>query len=64
MQDLVPRRQVGFVQTASIIIGTVIGSGIFISLPIVARASGSPGMSVLIWFLGGVVWVPQVLVLA
>lgn len=64
MQDAMPRRQVGFVQAASIIVGTVIGSGIFISLPIVARASGSPGMNVVIWFLGGLLWVPQVLVLA
>lgn len=59
-----PQRQLSLVQTASLIIGTVIGSGVFLSLPIVARIAGSPLMSVLIWFLGGVLWIPQILVLA
>jgi fructoselysine transporter len=59
-----PERQLSLLQTSAIIIGTVIGSGVFISLPIVAAIAGSPGMSVAIWFLGGVVWIPQVLILA
>jgi fructoselysine transporter len=59
-----PQRQLNLLQTASIIIGTVIGSGVFLSLPIVARIAGSPGMNILIWLLGGVVWIPQILVLA
>ena len=59
-----PERQLSLVQTSSIIIGTVIGSGVFISLPIVAAIAGSPGMTVAIWLLGGVVWIPQVLILA
>lgn len=59
-----PQRQLSLLQTSSLIIGTVIGSGVFLSLPIVARIAGSPGMNILIWFLGGVVWIPQILVLA
>ena len=59
-----PQRQLSLTQTASLIIGTVIGSGVFLSLPIVARIGGSPLMSVLIWFLGGVLWIPQILILA
>ncbi len=59
-----PERQLSFVQTSSIIVGTVIGSGVFISVPIIAAIAGSPGMSVAIWLLGGVVWIPQVLILA
>ena len=59
-----PLRQLSLVQTASLVIGTVIGSGVFLSLPIVARIGGSPLMTVLIWFLGGVVWIPQILILA
>lgn len=59
-----PQRQLSLVHTASLIIGTVIGSGVFLSLPIVARIGGSPLMSVLIWFLGGVLWIPQILILA
>ncbi len=59
-----PLRQLSLVQTASLVIGTVIGSGVFLSLPIVARIGGTPLMTVLIWFLGGVVWIPQILILA
>jgi len=59
-----PLRQLSLLQTVSIIIGTVIGSGVFISLPIVARIAGSPGMNILVWLLGGVVWIPQILILA
>jgi fructoselysine transporter len=59
-----PQRQLSLTQTASIIVGTVIGSGVFLSLPIVARISSTPLLSVLIWFLGGVLWIPQILILA
>jgi len=64
MSEAAPQRQLSLLQTSAIIVGTVIGSGVFISLPIVATIAGSPGMSILIWFLGGVIWVPQILVLA
>ena len=62
--DPAPQRQLTLVQTSAVIIGTVIGSGVFISLPIVSALSGSPGMSILIWLLGGLVWIPQILILA
>ncbi|MBN1153504.1 amino acid permease [candidate division KSB1 bacterium] len=48
----------------SIIVGTVIGSGVFITVPIVAREAGSPMLAVLAWFIGGLIWVPQILILA
>lgn len=59
-----PKRELGLLQTSSIVVGTVIGSGVFLSLPIVAGIGGTPFMTVLIWFLGGVIWVPQILILA
>ena len=43
-------------------VGTVIGSGVFITLPIVARASGSPWMAALAWLVGGLIWIPQILI--
>lgn len=64
MQDPAPRRELNFFQTSSIIIGAVIGSGVFINLPIVAKFGGSPVLSVLIWLLGGLLWIPQILILA
>lgn len=48
----------------AIIVGTVIGSGVFISLPIVARETHSPGLAVLAWLIGGIIWIPQILLLA
>jgi fructoselysine transporter len=59
-----PIRQLGFVQTAALVIGVVIGSGVFINLPIVARIAGSPWAAAGVWLLGGVVWIPQALILA
>lgn len=59
-----PRRELSLLQTASLVVGTVIGSGVFLSIPIVARIGQTPLLTVLIWFLGGVVWIPQILILA
>ena len=59
-----PKRQLSLLHTSALIIGTVIGSGVFISLPIVAALAGSSGMAILIWLLGGLIWIPQILVLA
>ncbi len=64
MENTAPKRELGLLQTSSIIVGTVIGSGVFLSLPIVAGIGGTPLMTVLIWLLGGVIWVPQILILA
>lgn len=64
MEELNPKRQLGIIQTSAIIIGAVIGSGVFINLPIVARFAGSPLMSVIIWLIGGLLWFPQILILA
>ena len=48
----------------ALILGSVIGSGVFINLPIVARESGSPIMAVIAWLIGGIIWLPQVFILA
>ncbi|MCU0646284.1 MAG: hypothetical protein MUC94_18755 [bacterium] len=48
----------------AIIVGTVIGSGVFITLPIVARETGSPMLAVFAWLIGGLIWIPQIFILA
>ena len=58
------KRKLGLWHAVAIIVGTVIGSGVFITLPIVARVTGSPGLAVLAWLIGGLIWIPQILVLA
>ncbi|MFC2083794.1 amino acid permease [Bacteroidota bacterium] len=64
MSILKPRRQLNLTQTSSIIVGQVIGSGIFINVPIVAAIAGNPWIAVFIWLLGGLVWLPQIFILA
>ena len=61
---LLPKRQLNLIHTSSIIIGQVIGSGIFINIPIVAAIAGNSWIAVFIWFLGGLLWLPQIFILA
>ncbi|XP_072169483.1 b(0,+)-type amino acid transporter 1-like [Diadema setosum] len=52
---VVLRRKLGIVETVSLLIGVVIGTGIFVSPRGVLRYSGSPGASLLVWFFCGVI---------
>lgn len=49
------KRSVGFLQGLAIVVGMIIGSGIFLKPSIVLNAAGSPVMALLAWVLGGVV---------
>lgn len=60
----VPKRELNLLQISAIIIGGVIGSGVFLNIPFVADITGSPVLSVVIWILGGLLWFPQILILA
>ena len=58
------KRELNLNYSLAIIIGTVIGSGVFIQLPIVQQAAGSPGLAVIAWLIGGLIWLPQLFILA
>jgi fructoselysine transporter len=58
------KRELNLTHIMALILGSVIGSGVFINLPIVAREAGSPWMAVLAWFIGGLIWLPQLLILS
>lgn len=58
------RRELNLKYSLAIIIGTVIGSGVFIQLPIVQQATGSPGLAIIAWLIGGLIWLPQLFILA
>ncbi|MCK5740223.1 fructoselysine transporter, partial [bacterium] len=53
-------RKLGMGHVLAIVVGTVIGSGVFINLPIVAKVTGSPGLAIWAWLLGGLFWIPQI----
>lgn len=48
------RREIGLLPAVSFIIGTVVGSGIFIAPKGVLMNSGSVGLSLLVWVLCGI----------
>lgn len=58
------KRELNIWHVIALILGSVIGSGVFINLPIVAREAGSPGLAVIAWFIGGILWLPQLFILA
>ena len=58
------KRELNLNYSLAIIIGTVIGSGVFIQLPLVQQAAGSPGLAVIAWLIGGLIWLPQLFILA
>ncbi|GCE45902.1 fructoselysine transporter (APC superfamily) [Thermosporothrix hazakensis] len=64
MSSPVLKRQLGFWVALALAVGTTIGSGIFVSVGEVANASGTPSLSIFAWVLGGLIAIPQVLVLA
>ena len=49
-----PRRTLGLPAAVSMVIGTVIGSGIFLVTSPMMRAVGSPSMVLVVWVFGGV----------
>ena len=52
--SLLPKK-FGLLDGAAHIIGVVIGSGIFISPVVVLKNAGSPGMSLVIWAVAGII---------
>ncbi|GMX63006.1 fructoselysine/psicoselysine transporter [Paenibacillus elgii] len=56
-------RKLGFWSALALAVGTTIGSGIFVSVGEVARASGTPTVSIMAWLIGGLIAIPQMMVL-
>ncbi|MFD1176798.1 APC family permease [Paenibacillus puldeungensis] len=57
-------KSVNFVEALSIVIGVIIGSGIFLKPGIVLNNAGSPWMSILAWVAGGIITLASALSVA
>lgn len=58
------KRELGLFHMLAVIIGLVIGSGVFINIAPVQRAAGSPLLAILAWAVGGLLILPQILIYA
>ncbi|WP_298842738.1 APC family permease [uncultured Clostridium sp.] len=58
------RREIGFLEAITVVIGMVIGSGIFFKPSIVFRNAGSPMIGILAWVAGGVITIASSLTIA
>jgi len=58
------KRNLGFFVSTSLVIGTVIGSGIFMKPGVVLSATGSSNMALLAWILGGIITLASGLTIA
>ena len=58
------KREIGFLEAITVVIGMVIGSGIFFKPSIVFRNAGSPMIGILAWVAGGVITIASGLTIA
>lgn len=53
MSDSHEKNKIGFFGAVSYIVGTIIGSGIFVSPTSILKRTGSVGLSLCVWLLSG-----------
>lgn len=64
MQNTTMKKSVTTIETMAIVVGMIIGSGIFLKPGVVLKAAGSPGMSLLAWIAGGLITLASALSIA
>lgn len=58
------KKSITFSQAISIVVGVIIGSGIFLKTGVVFQSAGSPYMGVIAWFVGGIITLTSALTIA
>lgn len=61
-QDL--KKSITFSQAISIVVGVIIGSGIFLKTGVVFQNAGSPYLGIIAWFIGGIITLTSALTIA
>ena len=64
MQNMSMKKSVTTLETMAIVVGMIIGSGIFLKPGVVLRDAGSPEMSLLAWIVGGLITLASALSIA
>lgn len=49
------QKNIGFFPALALVMGTVIGSGVFFKVSNITEVTGTPGMTLLVWLLGGLI---------
>lgn len=58
------KKQLGFVEAMAIVVGIVIGSGVFYKPSVVFGHAGAPGLGILAWIAGGIITMAAALTIA
>lgn len=53
--DKTTNKGIGFFPALALVMGTVIGSGVFFKVSNITEVTGTPGMTLLVWLLGGLI---------
>lgn len=64
MGDKIMKKTVTFIEAIAIVVGMIIGSGIFLKPGIVFNDAGSPIMGILAWIVGGIITLASALTIA
>lgn len=64
MTDKQLKKSITFSQAISVVVGVIIGSGIFLKTGVVFQNAGSPYMGILAWLIGGIVTLTSALTIA
>ncbi|WP_414053069.1 APC family permease [Macrococcus animalis] len=54
-QSTIKNKGIGFFPALALVMGTVIGSGVFFKISNITEVTGTPGMTLFVWLLGGVI---------
>jgi basic amino acid/polyamine antiporter, APA family len=64
LEQVDSKKQLGFIEAMAIVVGIVIGSGVFYKPSVVFGSAGAPGLGILAWIAGGVITMAAALTIA